>query len=268
LHVSFIRQSDEGQVRRITLARPDLHNAFDDRLIADLTAAFREASAADSVRVVVLSGEGKSFCAGADLAWMGRMVAYSRGDNFDDSMRLAGLFEAVDACSKPVVARVHGAAIGGGVGLVACSDIAIASSRAVFALSEVRLGLAPAVISPYVIGRIGVSSARRYFLTGEHFGAADALRVGLVSEVVDAAGGDEALDAAVERVVSALLRSGPEAVERCKQLIRAVPDLPTSERAVYTAGVIADLRVGAQGQEGMRAFLEKRDPAWVGSEDA
>lgn len=254
-----IRNELDGGVRRITLARPSLHNAFDDQLIRQTVAAFDEAAADPATRVVVLAGDGPSFCAGADLGWMKQMVAYSREQNREDSLRLAALFSTIDAFPKPVVARVHGAAIGGGVGLVSCADVAIAASGAVFALAEVRLGLAPAVISPFVIGRIGVTAARRYFLTGERFSADVALRVGLVSEVVEA----EALDAAVDKVVRALLAGGPEAQARCKELARTVPELAPDERLPYTAGVIADLRVGEQGQEGMRAFLEKRPAAWV-----
>lgn len=261
--MSHLHVETGAGVRRITLARPALHNAFDDVLIDELAAAFDEAEADDGTRVVVLGGEGPSFCAGADLGWMGQMVGWSREDNLRDSQRLGGLFGRIDQCAKPVVARVHGAAIGGGVGLVAAADIAIASSRAVFGLAEVRLGLAPAVISPFVIGRIGVTAARRYFLTGERFGADEALRIGLVSQVAEVGEGGDALDAAVGKVVRHLLRGGPEAQARCKELARVVPGLPAGERLAWTAGVIADLRVGSEGQEGMRAFLEKRDPAWV-----
>ena len=256
-----IRNELDGGVRRITLARPALHNAFDDQLIGEAVAAFAEAATDPATRVVVLAGEGPSFCAGADLGWMKQMVSWSREENRQDSLRLAALFTTIDACPKPVVARVHGAAIGGGVGLVSCADIAIAAPSAVFALAEVRLGLAPAVISPFVISRIGVTAARRYFLTGERFSADVALRVGLVSEVVGFE--DGALDAAVDKVCKALLVGGPEAQARCKELARVVPDLPAAERLPYTAGVIADLRISEQGQEGMRAFLEKRPAGWV-----
>ena len=256
---SRVRIEDRGAVRTITLCRPEVHNAFDDGLIAALAGAFRGAATAQRVRVVVLAAEGRSFCAGADLSWMRGMVEASQADNVLDSMRLAELFETLDACPKPVVARVQGAALGGGVGLVACADIAIASSRARFALAEVKLGLAPAVISPYVLRRIGETAARRYFLTGELFGADEALRIGLVSEVVP----DDALDGAVDEVCRALLGGGPEALARCKELIRVVPATAPERRAAYTAEVIAALRVSEQGQEGMRAFLEKREPAWA-----
>lgn len=260
---SHIRVETAVGVRRITLCRPAVHNAFDEALIDALVDAFAAAEADPHTRVIVLAGEGPSFCAGADLGWMKQMVGWSREDNVRDSLRLAALFSTIDACPKPVVARVHGAAIGGGVGLVAAADIAIAAPRAVFALAEVRLGLAPAVISPFVIGRIGVTAARRYFLTGERFGADEALRIGLVSQVADSGEGGEGLDAAVGKVVRYLLRGGPEALARCKELARTVPDLSPEQRLPYTAGVIGDLRIGEQGQEGMRAFLEKRDPNWV-----
>ena len=238
----------DGGVLRVTLARPERRNAFDAVLIAALADAFADVGDA---RCVVLAGEGQSFCAGADVEWQRASIDLSFEDNVEDAMRLYRMLEAVDACPAPVVARVQGHALGGGSGLVACCDIAVAAPDAVFGYSEVRLGIIPAVISPFVLPRIGPGAARRYFLTGERFDAETALRIGLVHEVA------EDLDAAVESVVEALLQGGPEAVRAAKQLVR---EHPTGEA---TAQIAARRRTSDEGQDGLRAFLDKRHPAWL-----
>lgn len=245
----------EGAVATVTLARPERRNALDPSLLEALAETFDGLSRDGDVRVVVLRGAGPAFCAGADLGWMAASRELSREENVADAERMAAAFEAVDACPKPVVARVHGAAFGGGAGLVACADVAIAADGATFAFSEVRLGLVPATISPYVLRAIGPGATRALFTTGRRFGAAEALRLGLVFEVVS----EDALDAAVADVVGSFVAAGPEAVTACKRLVRdataalALDDLP--ER-------IAAARVGEEGREGVTAFLEKRSPAW------
>jgi methylglutaconyl-CoA hydratase len=239
----------DGDVLRVTLARPDRHNAFDAALIAALTEAFGDVGDA---RCVVLAGEGRSFCAGADVDWQRASIDLSFDENVEDAMRLYEMLEAIDSCPAPVVARVQGFALGGGSGLVACCDIAVAAPDAVFGYSEVRLGIIPAVISPFVIPRIGSGAARRYFLTGERFDAETALRIGLVHEVA------EDLDAAVGAVIEALLAGGPQAVRAAKQLVRERP------KGEATAQIAARRRTSEEGQDGLRAFLEKRDPSWLG----
>ncbi len=246
-------------VARVTLSRGEVHNAFDDALIADLTGALKALGDDDGVRVVVLAAEGKSFSAGADLNWMKRMAGYGRDENYADAIGLAGLMSTLNDHAKPTVALVQGAAFGGGVGLVACCDIAIASERAKFALTEVKLGLIPAVISPYVVAAIGSRACRRYMLTGERFDAAEALRLGLVHQVV----ASEDLEREGHAMVEALLQCGPQAVAACKDLIRAVDRSVTPEVIADTAHRIADIRASDEGKEGVGAFLEKRPPAWV-----
>jgi methylglutaconyl-CoA hydratase len=255
-----LRQSIDGPVARLTLDRPERHNAFDDTLIAALESALRALAANDAVRVVLLAAEGKSFSAGADLNWMRRMAGYSDAENLADAERLAALLRGLDRLAKPTVALVQGAAIGGGVGLVAACDIAIASEAALFALSEVRLGLIPSVISPYVVSAIGARASRRYMLTAERFDAAEALRLGLVHQVVAA----DALEDANQAVVRHLLAGGPAAIAESKALIRDV-DRPLSDAVVAdTAARIARLRASPEGREGVNAFLDKRKPAWTG----
>lgn len=259
-HESIRIERRADAVAVLTMDRPDVHNAFDDRLIAALVARLRELERDPAVRVVVLAASGRSFSAGADLNWMRRMARFSEAENLRDAVGLAELMRTLRGLSRPTVARVQGAAIGGGVGLVACCDIAIAASDAQFCLSEVRLGLIPAVISPYVIAAMGERAARRYFLTAERFPATEALRTGLVHEVTDPA----ALDAAVERVIADLLRGGPQAQARAKDLIDRVAARPIDSALIEdTAARIAATRVSAEGQEGMNAFLDKRAPAWV-----
>ena len=251
----------QGPIGLLTLNRPERHNAFDDVMIGELTEALRSMEAEDGIRVVVLSGAGKSFSAGADLNWMKRMAGYSKDENQRDAMGLAALMRTLAHLRKPTVARVHGAAYGGGVGLVACCDVAIASNAASFALSEARLGLVPAVISPYVVSAIGERAARRYFLTGERFEAAEAYRLGLVH---DLGSGEGELDEKIGQVVDAILGCGPVAQREAKELIRAVAQRPvTSELIQDTAERIARIRSSPEGREGVAAFLEKRRAAWV-----
>ncbi len=255
LHVDL-----SGPVARLRLDRPEVHNAFDASLIAELRAAIDAASAAPAVRVVVLEGSGASFSAGADLGWMRAMAAASEADNRTDALALAALMRALDELPKPTIARVHGAAFGGGVGLVACCDIAIGVPAAKFGLTESRLGLLPAVISPYVVAAIGARQARRWFATAEVFDAAEALRIGLLHQVVDADG----LDAAVERQAALLLRAGPVAAAAAKRLVREVAATHDREAMdARNADLIAALRVSAEGQEGLAAFFDKRAPAWA-----
>jgi methylglutaconyl-CoA hydratase len=247
-------------VATIALARPDVHNAFNETLIAELTHALRAADADDAVRVVVLAGRGRSFCAGADLNWMKRMAAYGHAENVADASALATMLATLAGLSKPTIARVHGAAFGGGVGLVAACDIAIAAADATFSLSEARLGLIPATIGPYVIEAIGAREARRWFLTAERFGAAEALRIGLVHAVVPG----DALDARIVELVGALLLAGPQAQAAAKALIGALAHRPIDAGVVAdTAERIAAVRASAEGREGVAAFLDKRSPAWV-----
>jgi methylglutaconyl-CoA hydratase len=245
----------------VTLDRPDVHNAFNDELIAEAIDLFGGIEGKTAARAVVLRSGGTNFCAGADLNWMSRMVAYSRDENVRDSSQLAKMFALIDECPLPVIARVQGAAIGGGVGLVAVCDIAIASRDAKFGLSEVKLGILPAVISPYVIGKIGRSHARALFLTGERFDAERALRIGLVHRIVDDIRG---LDVAVADLLEQIATSGPEAVRECKKLIAHVASHDLADAIPYTIEAIAARRVSEEGQHGMKAFLEKKKKApWV-----
>ena len=248
-------------VATVTMNRPDVHNAFDDALIVELTTTLAALDADATVRVVVLAAAGRSFSAGADLQWMKRMAQFSDDENLRDARALAGLMRTLDRMAKPTIARVQGAAFGGGVGLVACCDMAIAAREAVFCLSEVRLGLIPAVISPYVVQAIGARAARRYFLTAERFDAPEAQRLGLINGVVDAA----ELDAAVASLVKPLLAGGPVAMAAAKALIAAVDNRPIEAGVIDdTARRIAQQRVCDEGREGVAAFLEKRAAAWIG----
>jgi methylglutaconyl-CoA hydratase len=244
----------------IALARPDLHNAFNETLIAELTRALQAMDADDAVRAVILIGHGRSFCAGADLNWMKKMAGYGRAENLADAMALAAMLKQLNELSKPTIARVHGAAFGGGVGLVACCDIAIAAQEATFSFSEAKLGLIPATISPYVIEAIGARQARRYFLSAERFTAAEAFRIGLVHDIVPGA----ELDARINEILGPLLVAGPQAQAAGKELIRAVAHRPVDARMIAdTAGRIAAARASAEGREGVAAFLGKRHAAWV-----
>ena len=252
--------SREGAVARLRLDRPALHNAFDDALIAGLTDALQALGRDPGVRAVVLEGAGPSFSAGADLNWMRGMAAAGEDANREDALRLAALMRTLDELPKPTIARVHGAAFGGGVGLVACCDIAIGVPEVKFGLTESRLGLLPAVISPYVIGAIGARQARRWFATAEVFDAAEALRIGLLHQVVPA----EQLDAAVDRQLALLLKAGPYAAADAKRLVRETAAATDRDRLDHdNATLIAALRVSPEGQEGLGAFLDKRPASWV-----
>ena len=256
---SALRLERSGAVARITLARPEVRNAFDDRLIEELTRAVRQAGEDAAVRVVVLAGEGPSFCAGADIQWMRKAGGYSRAENEADAERMAHMLRTIDACPKPVVALAHGAAIGGGVGLVAAADIAIAAEGTVFSLAEVKLGILPSVISPYVLRAIGPRFARDLFLTGDRFDAAEALRIGLVHRVVPAS----ELEEAGRKKAASLLTSGPEAVGVAKRLIEEVAGKTPDEALGLTVRTIAERRASAEAKEGLTAFLEKRKPSWA-----
>lgn len=260
-NIAFHR--DPRGVVTLTLNRPDKHNAFGDELIADLTRILGELDRDPTVRVVVLTGAGRSFSAGADLNWMRAMAGYTEQQNLEDALKLADLMDTLDRLGKPTVARVNGHAFGGAVGLIACCDIAVASKKARLCLSEVRLGLVPAAISPYVIAAIGPRHARRLFQTAEAIKAKKARKIGLVHLVAD----PEELDEKVAEQVDMLLKAGPQALAEAKRLVRDVAGAQDERREALrqsTAALIARLRVGAEGQEGLNAFLEKRPPAWVG----
>ncbi len=251
---------DAAGVATLTLNRPELHNAFDDALIAELTLALRRVEADGHVRVVVLAAAGKSFCAGADLNWMKRVAAYSEAENRRDAEALAALMRTLDELAKPTVAAVQGSAYAGGCGLIACCDVALASDRAKFAITETRIGLIPAVISPYVVAAIGERWARRYFLTAEAFDAREAERLGLVHGVF----GADQLAIGVRQLCDLLVANGPSALAECKALIRRVARAPLDDALVAdTAARIARIRVGAEGREGIASFLEKRKPRWA-----
>ena len=245
--MAALRIDRDGDLLRVTLARPETRNAFDAALIAELAEAFVDVGKA---RAVLLAGEGPSFCAGADVEWMRSSVDLDYDANVADATALRRMLTAIDTCPAPVVARVQGHALGGGAGLVACVDIAVAETGAVFAFSEVKLGIIPAVISPFALGKIGAGAARRYFVTGERFDAATALRIGLVHEVVDD------LDGGVAAILAELRSAGPRAARHAKRLVLDRPDGPETARR------IAERRTSAEGQEGLRAFLERRRAAW------
>jgi methylglutaconyl-CoA hydratase len=252
----------DGPVVRVVLNRPDVHNAFNGDMVRELLEVFsdlhRASQKSTDVRVVVFTGEGKSFCAGADLNWMKRVKDYTFEENLKESLDISELFYSIYALSLPTVARVNGAAVGGGMGFVASCDIAVASSEARFSLSEVKLGLVPACISPYVIRKAGEGACREFMLTGERLTAEKAMRLGLVNEVV----APSELDGSVSGLVDRLISSGPKAIGICKELLRTVPGMSFDEVKKTTAEAIAHLRVSEEGQEGMKAFLEKRRPRW------
>ena len=248
--MAALQTRQDGDLLHVTLARPERRNAFDAELIAELTEAFE--GVPEDVRAVILSGEGQSFSAGADVEWMRSSIELSYKENVADARRLRKMLETIDTCPAPVLTRVHGHALGGGCGLVACSDVVVSAPDTVFAFSEVKLGIIPAVISPFGLAKIGPSAARRYFVTGEPFDAQTALRIGLVHEVADD------LDAALGRIVAHLRSAGPEAARHAKKLVLERPDGLGTERR------IAQRRTSEEGQEGLRAFLEKRPPTWSG----
>jgi methylglutaconyl-CoA hydratase len=255
-----ITQIDSRGVAQVTLNNPDKHNAFDDQMIIELTNAFNALAANANVRIMLLKSEGKSFSAGADLDWMKRMASYSYQQNLNDARALAAMLKALHQMPIPTIARVQGAAFGGAVGLISCCDIALASSNASFALSEVKIGLVPSTISPYVIAAIGERHAKRYFVTAERFDANTALQIDLVHEVVEKL----LLDDKVEQLITAILSNGHEAVAAVKQLVFAVSGKAVDSSLIeHTCEVIAGIRVSAQGQEGLSAFLDKRKPNWL-----
>ncbi len=249
----------DGGVARVWLDRPERRNAFDAGLIEAVHGAFASFAADDALRAVVLAGRGPAFCAGADLEWMRASAELSRERNIADAERAAAMFSAVDTCPVPVIARVHGAALGGGTGLACCCDIVLARDDARFGFTEVRLGLIPATIGPFALARIGRSQARALFLTGELFGAQHAKAIGIVHEVH---AGDEELDAAVERTLSAVLRGGPAAVRAAKALIADLRDGDPAPQSKRAAEALAERRVSDEGREGIAAFLERRQPGW------
>jgi methylglutaconyl-CoA hydratase len=258
-----LRVDVNDTVAVVVLARPDVHNAFDETLIAELTRTLAALDADPGVRVVVLAGQGKSFCAGADLNWMQRMAGYGHAENLADAGALANMLATLDRMAKPTIARVHGAAYGGGVGLVACCDIAIAAQEATFSLSEAKLGLIPATVGPYVVAAIGARQARRYFLSAERFTAAEALRIGLVHDVVPG----DAIDLRLDTLIDALLVAGPRAQAESKALIRSVAARRIDEAVIAdTVEWIAGVRASPEGREGVAAFLERRRPAWLPKE--
>jgi len=250
---------DARGVASVTLNRPEIHNAFNDVVITALTGIFQRLGDDPAVRVIVLRGAGKSFSAGGDLNWMRRMATYSRDENVADAMGLATMLRTLNECPKPTLAVIHGHCFAGAVGLVAACDIAIAADAVQFALTEVRLGLIPATIGPYVVAAMGARACRRYFLTAERFGAAEAHQLGLVHEVV----GPDDLDAATERHIANLLAGGPLALAAAKGLIRAVNGPVTDAMVADTAARIADARAGEEGREGLASFFDKRKPGWV-----
>ena len=252
--------STTGAVATVTLNRPEVRNAFNDDVIAELTALFLKLGEREEVRCIVLAANGTAFCAGADLNWMKRMAGYTRAENLADAEALARMLRVIYECPKPTIARIQGDVYAGGTGLVAACDMAVAVDTAQFCLSEVRLGLIPATISPYVIRAIGPRAAHRYFLTAEPFSAAEALRIGFVHEVVPASG----LDAKVDGIAQTLVKNGPAAVKACKQLLHDVAGRKISTALVtMTVEGIADIRVSDEGREGVQSFLQKRKPSWL-----
>jgi methylglutaconyl-CoA hydratase len=257
----MLKVVESGGVARVTLDRPEIRNAFDDALIGALTSALRELDADEGVRAVVLAGNGPAFCAGADLNWMKRMAGYGYEQNLADAQALAAMLKTLDRMRKPTLARVHGPAFAGGVGLVAACDIAIGSPQAKFCLSEAKLGLSPATISPYVVRAMGERMARRYFLTAEIFDASEAHRIGLLSHISPS----EKLDGEIEEILRHLMHSGPQALVKIKDLIRTVAAGPVNDAMIAdTAKRIAEIRVSPEGREGVASFLEKRKPSWHG----
>ncbi|MBT7951181.1 MAG: enoyl-CoA hydratase/isomerase family protein [Gammaproteobacteria bacterium] len=257
---NVILELDDRGVATITLNSPEKHNAFDEKIIAKLTSVFEQVDNNDEVKIMVLRSEGKNFSAGADLDWMKRMASYDYDENIRDANALAKMLHTLNFLSIPTIARVQGAAMGGGAGLVCCCDIAIATNKASFAFSEAKLGLIPATIGPYVLQSMGSQAARRYFLTAERFSAERALTLGMVSEVVD----ESELDEKIDHLIDTILTNSSESVKAAKQLINDIDGKPvTKELMQLTSERIADIRASEEGIEGLAAFLEKRKPSWV-----
>jgi len=259
---TFVRHSAANGIATATLTRPDLHNAFNEVMIAEITGAFRELGEREDVRVIVLTGEGKSFCAGGDINWMRKTVGYTPQENLKDANAMATMLRTIRECPKPVIARLHGNVFGGGVGLTAASDIAVAVESSVFCLSEVKLGIVPAVISPFVTEKIGAGQMRRYGLTAERFSAAEAKRIGLVHEVFPS---EAEMDRWIEQTCELLKANGPKAMAAAKRILSEVAGVPWDQVQARTTKTIAEIRASPEGQEGLRAFLEKRKPNWIGS---
>jgi len=259
MDLSTITYHKDDRIARVTFNRPGIHNAFNGTVLIEMSQVFSEIEKDKDIRVVLLTGKGKSFCAGADLNWMRDVVKQSFEENLAESNELAELFYKIYTCHRPVVGRINGAAIGGGTGFVAVCDIAIAARSAQFSFSEVKIGLVPACIGPYVVRKMGEGRARELFITGERMNGDRAHEVGLVNRVVD----DDQLDAEVDRIVGTLLSSGPEAVTMAKKLVSEVPGMTPERFKPFTAEMIARLRISEEGQEGMDAFLNKRKPNWV-----
>ena len=259
MEYTTIHYEKRGRVGHLSFNRPEIHNAFNSTVINEMADVFCVINADDDLRVVLLTGKGKSFCAGADLNWMRSVVTQSFEENLAESNSLANLFYQIYTCKRPVVGRINGAAIGGGTGFVALCDIAIAARSAKFSFSEVKIGVVPACIGPYVIRKMGEGRARELFITGERMNADRAFEVGLVNKVVD----DDQLDDEVNGLVKMILSSGPEAIAMAKKLVSEVPAMTPEQFKPYTAEMIASLRISDEGQEGMDAFLNKRKPNWV-----
>ncbi len=255
---SMLELDRAGPVATVTLNRPELHNAFNPTMIAELTVCFQGLASDPMVRVVVLTGAGRSFCAGADIQWMRESLEFSSAENLADAERLAAMYDAVDGLPKPLIGRINGAALGGGAGLVACCDLAIAPEGVRFGFTEVKLGILPAVVGRFVIPKIGVSHARALFVSGMRFDAARAAALGLAHEVVP----EDALDEAVARAVAEMLTSAPGAATSAKALVKELTTLPPEQRRAYTVAAIAEARMSPEGQAGLRAFLDKSAPPW------
>jgi len=262
MNYTTVKYRKDGPIGRVSFCRPEIHNAFNGTVIKEMSHLFGELAKDDDLRVVLLTGEGKSFCAGADLNWMREVISQSFEENLAESNALADLFYQIYTFRRPVVGRINGAAIGGGTGFVAVCDIAIAARSARFSFSEVKIGVVPACIGPYVIRKMGEGKARELFITGERMSADRAFEVGLVNKVVD----DDQLDGEVDNLVQTILTSGPEAVAMAKKLVGEVPLMSPDKFKPFTAEMIARLRVSDEGQEGMDAFLNKRKPNWVTEE--
>jgi len=262
MNYTTVKYKKDGRIGRVSFCRPEIHNAFNGTVIKEMSQLFGELAKDNDLRVVLLTGEGKSFCAGADLNWMREVITQSFEENLAESNALADLFYQIYTFKRPVVGRINGAAIGGGTGFVAVCDIAIAARSAKFSFSEVKIGVVPACIGPYVIRKMGEGKARELFITGERMSADRAFEVGLVNKVVD----DDQLDSEVDNLVQTILTSGPEAVAIAKKLVSEVPLMAPDKFKPFTAEMIARLRVSDEGQEGMDAFLNKRKPNWVTGE--
>jgi methylglutaconyl-CoA hydratase len=259
-----ITTSEDGGVVTVTLSRPEVHNAFNVDMIRELIEAFRALAANDEVQIVILRGAGRSFCAGADVNWMRKSLDLSEAENIDDARQMSDMFAAINSAPQAVIGRVHGSALGGGMGLIAVCDIVLASDSAGFGFSETRLGIIPAVISRFVVPKIGASWARRLFLSGERFSVDRAVQIGLVHDVAP----ESELDDLVDGIVSQLREAGPIAIREAKALIEGVSSCPRTEWRDYTASQIARVRTSPEGQEGLRAFLERRKPNWKPGDDA